>query len=199
DRLLLIQSGADNEGKSETLAVLTIVFSELFCFLRGRIKKIGARLFAFRRRGELIIADQIGMRPDETNFFILAGFLDRGGQRGVQRFARQKRALVCSAGGDPGRVLENGPDDADELHPIHRIQLGQLWHRLVGVNELIVRRNGETEWSSLRQGAGAGAEDFARRASSYAEGPRSRRALERRFRIFLHQRRQHEGGGDRYD
>src|SRR5205085_11540502 len=117
----------------------------------------------------------------------------------VEGFARRKRTLRFRPRGDPGRVLENGPDEADKFHPIHRIQLGQLWHRLVGVNELIVRRNGETDWSSLRQGAGAGAEGFARRTCSYAEGPRSRRALDRRCRIFLHQRRQHEGGGDRYD
>src|SRR5437588_11093959 len=187
DRLLLIQSGADNEGKSEAFSIFAVVFAKLSRFFGGCVLKAGACLFAFRCGCQLALADEIGMSADEADLLVIAGFLDGSHERGMESFARRKRTQPLGAGSDPGRVLENGPDDADKFHPIHRIQLGQLWHRLVGVNELILGRNGEANCSSLREGAGPGLENPAGRSGPYAEGPRHGGVFTRRFRIVLYE------------
>src|SRR5205085_6497514 len=186
DRFLFMQTRADYEGKSEALAILPVVFAELFhLFGRGMIEP-SARLFRARRLGDLIIADQIRVGPNERKFLVVARLRDRVTERGGQIFARSERTLRTSARGHPRGMFENLPEKAREFFAPERIQLCELWHRVIGVNELTVRRNGETERASLWQGKSAGDENPARNRVAYAQGCRGRGAAPGRFRVVLH-------------
>ena len=42
-------------------------------------------------------------------------------------------------------MLEDGPDEARESGAIQGVQLGKLWHRVVGINELVLTGNDEAD------------------------------------------------------
>src|ERR1700731_1936147 len=110
------------------------------------------------------------MGANERELLLIARLRDRGTERGVQICARLERTLRTSARGHPGRMLENRPDEAREFFASECIQFRELWHRVIGVNELTVRRNGETGRASLRQGKGAGDENPARSRLAHSQG-----------------------------
>ena len=55
------------------------------------------------------------MRPDEGELLFLTGVSDDGAHRGVQSGAVGEGTLLRRRLGNPGRVLEDGADDAGEF------------------------------------------------------------------------------------
>ena len=72
------------------------------------------------------LPNQIRMRADQTDFFLLARLRDSLAKTRQQIVAGREGPRLRGARGDPGRVLENRSDPQGKLLAIHRIHLSQL-------------------------------------------------------------------------
>ena len=129
------------------------------------------------------------MGANERDLLLIARFHHGVAQRGVQIFPRGKGPLRAGAGRDPRRMLEHRRDHARETFAIERVQLGKLWHRVFGLNELVMRCNGETDRSSLWQSARARFENIAPGRGPHDQRDRCRSHAQWRLRFLLHRAR----------